>query len=156
MSECYRLRRKFAPGTDDAICIVCSTRVGDHADGTCPAHRQDFKAPGRCVHCGEPTSTHPERETIVAAAIRVPSSVVEGYAPYHVILSVPRPGRHHHVAWWLGEHAGYVDERDQGFLTNSGRFVDREEGCRIARAAGQLDGRTKTGGEDTLFSEDVW
>jgi hypothetical protein len=97
------------------------------------------------------------REHIVSAAIRVDGIAVEGYAPYKVVLSVERPGRHHHVAWWLGAHEVLGDEqRDQGFITNTGRFVDRKEGCIIARAAGQLEGRTKTGGENTLYSEDLW
>ena len=93
-------------------------------------------------------------EHIVSAAIRVPGIDVDGYKPYHVVLSVERPGRHHHVAWFLGSHG--VDHPDQGFITNTGRFVDRKEGCIIARDAGQLEGRTKTGGEHTLYSEDLW
>lgn len=43
---------------------------------------------------------------------------------------------------------------EQGFVTDTGRFVDRKEGCRIARAANQLI--QKTGGPDTLYTEDLW
>lgn len=39
----------------------------------------------------------------------------------------------------------------QGFLTSRGRYVDREEGMTIAKAAGQTDS-TKT----DLFSEDLY
>lgn len=41
--------------------------------------------------------------------------------------------------------------RHQGFLTSAGRYVDREEGMRIARAAGQTESE-KSG----LFSEDLY
>ena len=39
----------------------------------------------------------------------------------------------------------------QGFLTSEGRFVTRDEGAKIASAAGQLHKAT-----DFLFSEDFW
>lgn len=41
--------------------------------------------------------------------------------------------------------------RHQGFLTSKGRFVDREEAMKIARAAGQTD-KDSSG----LFSEDLY
>lgn len=93
-------------------------------------------------------------ETVVAAAIRVDGITVEGYAPYKVVLSVPRPGRHHHVAWFLGTHA--VEHHDQGFLTSTGRFVDRYEAYTIADAAGQILVKTGSTHVPALFSEDVW
>ena len=91
-------------------------------------------------------------ERIVSAAIRVDGILVEGYAPYKITLSVPAPGRHHHVAWFLATYG--VDERDQGFLTSTGRFVDREEAVGIAVASGQR--LRVTGSEGTLYSEDLW
>jgi hypothetical protein len=45
----------------------------------------------------------------------------------------------------------------QGFLTSTGRFVDREEAKHIARATGQYrhrEGRSADWHE--LYSEDVW
>ena len=42
----------------------------------------------------------------------------------------------------------------QGFLTNTGRFVDRKEAYRIALAAGQITGKNGYCGE--LFSEDLY
>lgn len=42
---------------------------------------------------------------------------------------------------------------EQGFVTNTGRFVDREEALLIAQAAGQI--KHKHGGPDTLYSEDL-
>ena len=93
-------------------------------------------------------------EIIVAAAIRVDGILVEGYAPYKVVLSVPRPGRHHHVGWFLGTHG--VEHHDQGFLTSSGRFVDRYEAYAIAEAAGQILVKTGSPRVPTLYSEDLW
>lgn len=43
----------------------------------------------------------------------------------------------------------------QGFLTNTNRFVDREEGFDIAEASGQLNDRTR-GKSRTLYSEDLY
>ncbi len=40
---------------------------------------------------------------------------------------------------------------EQGFLTNTNRFVDREEGAKIAFAAGQITEEKKT-----LYSEDLY
>lgn len=93
------------------------------------------------------TEATSERETIERAAI-----FYNG-----VIYAVPRPGRHHTViAMMVGE--GLPTEamilKNQGFVTSTGRFVDRYEGARVARAAGQIIREpTPT---DMLTSEDVW
>lgn len=90
-------------------------------------------------------------ETIAAAAV-----LHEG-----VIYSKPRPHRHHHI---LHEHV-VTDEKGnilrgkllggrQGFVTDTGRFVDRREACEIAREANQIV--QKHGPDDVLFSEDMW
>ena len=44
---------------------------------------------------------------------------------------------------------------EQGFLTNTNRFVDREEAFDIAESAGQLNDRTR-GDIRTLYSEDLY
>lgn len=93
-------------------------------------------------------------ERIEAAAIKLGD----------VVWSVKRPARHHDViAYILQErpwykHVGGV----QGFVTDQGRFVERDEARRIA-AAGQI---IKSDTDDhgipivrehrDLFSEDVW
>ena len=86
-----------------------------------------------------------ERERVVAAAIF-----------YHgVIFSAPPPARHHTVAHAMAEMGlGVEAQRCQGFVTNTGRFVEREAACAIARAAEQI--KVKTGPDYILFSEDVW
>ena len=47
----------------------------------------------------------------------------------------------------LGEHI-------QGFLTSKNRFVDRQEAWNIAKQADQII--KVSGGEGTLYSEDLW
>lgn len=74
-----------------------------------------------------------------------------------LIHSLPAPKRHHHVLQsdWFIE----CGESVQGFLTDSGHFVDRTLGMVIAREAGQLirdetDPKKYQG--PLLFSEDLW
>lgn len=71
------------------------------------------------------------------------------------VYSVPRPGRHHHVVLLMAMRGlGPETMHDQGFVTNKGRYVDRQEGVVIARNAGQII--KKTSPDNYLFSEDVW
>lgn len=44
-------------------------------------------------------------------------------------------------------------ESEQGFVTNKGRFVDRQEAMLIARESGQIISDTSS---DTLYSEDLY
>lgn len=96
------------------------------------------------------------QERIVAAAL-----VWETGKGHHGILSTPPPGRHHTliaIASSIGW--GHVDQDVQGFLTSTGRFVDRHEGLRIAQACGQITERGRArldgGGNPMLFSDDLW
>jgi len=108
-------------------------------------------------------------ERIVAVAHRVPTpqhlrnEVYLGKRVYPDYIYVTCPatqpdyhaGRHHTVMHVL--HARGIDVKDvtsQGFITSEGRWVDRYEGCKIARAANQI--KQKTGPDDMLFSEDMW
>jgi len=75
-----------------------------------------------------------------------------------IVLSVPRPGRHHDC---FNQEFPVVRviravsaEETQGFVTSTGRFVDRMDGLKVATEAGQI--KTKTGPADLLFSEDMW
>lgn len=72
-----------------------------------------------------------------------------------LIFSLPSPHRHHHVCHKMYESGLPIDaQRDQGFLTSTGRYVDREEGCIIATKANQIIKKTHPLYE--LFSEDLW
>jgi hypothetical protein len=68
--------------------------------------------------------------------------------------------RHGQCMWTMGSLTGLrsvenaedgVGEYEQGFLTNTNRFVDREEGGQIAFDAGQTKDLRAT-----LFSEDLY
>ena len=49
--------------------------------------------------------------------------------------------------------ADCIGEFEQGFVTNKGRFVDRQEAMLIARAADQVISDTQS---DQLYSEDLY
>ncbi len=71
------------------------------------------------------------------------------------IWSLNKPGRHHDVLAIMATNLVYQLDLDiQGFITSTGRFVDRKEACLIATKAKQI--LVKTRPLDTLFSEDVW
>lgn len=108
-----------------------------------------------------------KRETIVAAALRVPvpaEYLVETWRgnrvyPDHLIVSAPPPARHGSLLHPLHTLGIRVGPDDQGFVTNTGRFVERAEALKIALAANQTfrpDGPYKDHGGSELFSEDLW
>lgn len=88
-----------------------------------------------------------EREEIACVAIKYDDIGV---------LALPAPARHHHVIWTRllidGRRTG--GNAAQGFLTTSGRFVDRKKGLKIATKRGQII--KKHGNESELYSEDMW
>ena len=104
-------------------------------------------------------------ETIVAAAIQLPtpepfaSETHKGKSVYPAMLTVtaPPPARHanllHPTVTITAEH-GWA--RHQGFITSTGRFVDREEGLKIALASEQPMIDHPSRNSTMLFSEDLW
>lgn len=82
---------------------------------------------------------------------------------YLGVHSVPKPGRHHDVIRVVHEATGEPVGGEQGFVTSTGRFVNRLVARRIAENARQLiagrkdsDGIPYVATDDRLFSEDVW
>ena len=71
------------------------------------------------------------------------------------IYSLPRPARHHDVFAWMKKNGVNHRNSTQGFIDNSGRFIDRETAFKIATKAEQILDLNNTRGE-TLFSEDLW
>lgn len=60
-----------------------------------------------------------------------------------------RARRHHLIIW---EHEPqFFNNCEQGFVTDTGEFVDREEGAKIAFECGQIKEPKRI-----LFSEDLW
>lgn len=73
------------------------------------------------------------------------------------IISLPRPARHGTIIATMDTTMGidgilaYPDR--QGFITDTGRFVNRVEAYGIAWKAGQIISGSKG---PQLFSEDLW
>jgi len=86
------------------------------------------------------------KERIVSVAINIKG----------VIASLPAPARHGDVLKALQQLNKIIIRPDrQGFLTSTGRYVNRREGGQIALANNQtLTGSLQWG--DELFSEDLW
>lgn len=81
---------------------------------------------------------------IVAAAIEY-----EG-----VVYTLPKPMRHHNIIKYMRDKGlPRKSVRNQGFVTNDGKFVDRLEGAAIALASGQIE---ELSYPPNLFSEDLW
>jgi len=88
-------------------------------------------------------------ERIIAAAIQI-----EG-----VTLSLPLPARHGQVlhaaeALHMPDHS--LLAACQGFLTSTGRFVNRVQAKQIAHIAGQPQLRPENERTHELYSEDLW
>ena len=90
----------------------------------------------------------PPPERIVAAAVRTKSF----FNDHVLVYQVSPPGRHCDLMP-VGDPKAEA-RMEQGFVTSSGRFVDRHEGKRIAEAAGQL--LERAGKTASLYSEDLW
>lgn len=86
-------------------------------------------------------------ERIVRAAIKLGAAV----------YSVPPPGRHHTIINEILAPAGlHCGPDDQGFLTNTGRFLGREGAYWCAKDAGQIIKKTGNPNDTILYSEDLW
>lgn len=98
---------------------------------------------------------------IVSAAIKVVPFVSDG-APSPedgVIISARPPHRHHHLlpAGYITKGNKVVLPQEQGFLTSTGRFVDRVEAMQIALRSGQrFSGQLPLGTYKELYSEHLW
>jgi hypothetical protein len=66
------------------------------------------------------------------------------------VVSAPPPARHHNL------YALNHEPDESGFLTSTGRFVDRAEALQIALAAGQPMIDHPSRHDEWLFSEDLW
>lgn len=76
-----------------------------------------------------------------------------------VVFSVAKPARHHDVIKKHFDETGLKgsgDQNGQGFLTDTGEFLDRKASAIHTRECGQFTDRVKIGHKKRLFSEDVW
>jgi hypothetical protein len=103
-----------------------------------------------------------EQQLVSRVATDGPETILASAMKYHgVVVSLPSPARHHNIIHMLA--AAYPRDwpiqGEQGFVTNTLRFVDRTEARKIAEEANQLIPRDDSGAVapgDRLFSEDLW
>jgi len=147
---CYGHSRPTPPAAPDgpARCGVVGYPQGErHACELERDHADDYHAQGGVRWIGyfktppeePPAAPSQDSERIVAAAIREGGIVFTG--PHH-----------HQIIRYVVPLLGIrTSKGEQGFITDTNRFVSRAEAARIAFAAGQRD-------EDagSLFSEQLW
>src|ERR1700754_3026990 len=99
-------------------------------------------------------------ERILCAAIHYPELAVGGpHRPRNIVTGIVVCGHRHHdcISTFsvLTKMRSATQKSVQGFLTSKNRFVDREEGWKIAQAAWQLkDGIVRD--RTRLHSEDIY
>lgn len=85
-------------------------------------------------------------ERIIAAAVQFGATV-----------TLPPPARHHTIIQTMdlemGINGALVTPQMQGFITDTGRFVNRVEAYYLAYQAGQIINGSKG---PQLYSEDLW
>lgn len=93
---------------------------------------------------------HKDDEWILCSAIKrkEPRDCSPYWEGTNDICNIELGMRHHDIFHRFPEE---MNEREQGFYTSKGRYVDRKEGAEIAYAAGQIDSPV-----DKLFSEDLY
>lgn len=88
---------------------------------------------------------HPPKPKIAAAAIRMNSTVVFTGPHHHIII---------HDIVQMGYAKNVGSNGEQGFLTSTNEFVNREEAGKIAIAAGQISSLKYS--KTDLYSEELW
>lgn len=95
------------------------------------------------------------QEYILCSAVWFDDGKKYEHQPKNIETGYVVCGRRHHNCFALLSYladGGYIkDEKEQGFLTNTDRFVDRKEAVQIALASGQIQEP-----KHYLFSEDLW
>ena len=84
---------------------------------------------------------------------------LRGFAPYNIDRGIVLCGWRHcnclyQMVAILNKASFEIGENEEGFLTNKNRFVDREEGAKIALACKQIDKLNYS--SHTLYSEDLY
>lgn len=84
---------------------------------------------------------------------------IRGFSPYNVDKGIVLCGWRHGNCLYqmvaiLGKADHEIGENVEGFLTSKNRFVDREEGAKIALACGQIEKLNYS--SNTLYSEDLY
>lgn len=98
-----------------------------------------------------------ETERIICAAIYYDDGKNRSNLPHNIKSGIVAAGWRHHncytILWSLYPERDYIDDCIQGFLTSKGYFINREDGMKIAIAAGQVQFDNTT---SKLYSEDIY
>lgn len=136
----------YTTGSGETVCMECGMDLTG-------CRLVFLPLPRLCSRCRKVVELVDGEPRIVRERIEKAALVKDG-----VVYSVDRPGRHNHAislahkTLKLSEDPMVPLREDvQGFVTNSGRFVDRFEAVDVAFKAGQI-----TGLKYKLYSEDVW
>lgn len=93
-------------------------------------------------------------EYILCSAIHFDDGKEHVHQPINIQTGFVICGQRHHNCLYTASLIGQLPKKfkqTQGFLTNTNRFVNREEAGEIAFKSGQIKKET-----DCLFSEDLW
>lgn len=82
-------------------------------------------------------------EICICSAVKLPDKVVLGKRHFDCFETVKKSG-----------YEGRITQKMQGFMTTLGRFVSRDEGAQLMKAAGIES--IRGGYPDRLFSEDLY
>lgn len=95
-------------------------------------------------------------EKIICSGIWFDDGIIHEHQPVNIKTGYVVCGRRHHNCFatchiMQPNHEYVKHEKEQGFLTNLDRFVDRKDAAIIAYNSGQIS-KSKI----TLYSEDLW
>ena len=101
-----------------------------------------------------------KKEYVLCSAIYFDDGIKHEQQPKNIKTGYVICGRRHHncfaTAHLLDPEHNYIKhEKEQGFLTNLDRFVDRKEGLKIAVESNQVLDINEVRG-DRLYSEDLY
>ena len=71
------------------------------------------------------------------------------------VYALPEPNRHHNVIKTMHDNGESAKSGIQGFVTDTGAFLNREQARSYALAIGQVSEK-KLNHQRELFSEDLW
>lgn len=93
-----------------------------------------------------------KKEYILCSAIKrkEPRKGLEGMYHQNDLPGIELGYRHHDI---MRRFPTELNQREQGFYTSKGRYVDRNEGAKIALECGQI---TKLSYGKQLYSEDLY
>ena len=90
-------------------------------------------------------------EKIICAAVKTSTGKIY-YGHRH---SHAREAMHDELTWEMSRKEILEKVKyEQGFVSNLGNFLTREEAWKVAEAAGQI--KQQSGGNGTLYSEDIY